>query len=383
MDLSERIVKQLIAIIRASFEVSDGEALCISPELIPQIEAIASRQSILSIVVVGLKNLGCSNLITDKMQIHFAKSTYDYIQRDEALKAISGAFDDSGIDYIPLKGAALRCLYPQPSMRESSDVDVLVREESLENAVSSLEKFTRFKYYKRAYHDVHFLNERVHLELHFSLLTNNDGFDRVLSRAWEYASSCGQGYKFAFSPEYQIFHVVIHAAKHLLEWGGVGIRPLLDLWVLRNKTTYSESTVRLLCKEAGILDYYDVCCRLLNVWFYGESHNEITNEFEKLVFSGGVFGSEATKVISQERKNLGKKRGYIFTRLFRSKREIQEFFPRSKKYPILVPFYQVVRWTHLRSPAKRKSAQSELRKRRRLTQEEIDRYDKLLKNLGF
>ena len=46
-----------------------------------------------------------------------------------ALDCIYKAFDENGIDYMPLKGACLKLIYPQPELRLMGDADILIRYE--------------------------------------------------------------------------------------------------------------------------------------------------------------------------------------------------------------------------------------------------------------
>ncbi len=373
--------RRLISIIRAAFGLEYNE-IDLSKEDVSSLVRIARRQSILYIFALGLKNMGYSDLLSEQLKDYCEnKTVYDFVQRDEALKVVTKTLEETSVSFIPLKSAVLRELYPKPYMRTSADIDVLVHEDDLKKAVEALESKTAFRCIKRGHHDMHLINQRVHLELHFSLMTNLEKMDDVLGRAWEYSVSIGTGKEYHFSPEYQVFYITAHAAKHFIKEGGVGIRPLIDLWLLRTKTTYDEDAVKSLCKEAGILGFYDVCCDLLSVWFNDGCYSDVTESFEELVFSGGVFGSEHTQIISRRRRNRGAK--YALKRVFRNSSDIKELYPKSKDHPILIPYYQVARWTHVLNPAKRRQAREELKHANSIDQAEIEKYDALMKTMGL
>lgn len=373
--------RRLLTIIKAAFGLEHDE-IDFSKEDVSSLVKIARRQSILYIFALGLKNMGCFDLLSEQLQDYCEnKALYDYIQRTEALKAVKQTLDNADISFVPLKSAVLRELYPRPYMRSSADIDVLVHKEDLKKAIDELETKTAFRSFKRGDHDVHLNNQRVHLELHFSLMTNLEKMDDVLGRAWEYSVSAGTGKEYRFSPEYQVFYITAHAAKHFIKEGGVGIRPLIDLWLLRTKTTYDDDAVKTLCNEAGILGFYDVCCELLSVWFNDGCYSEVTESFEELVFSGGVFGSEHTQIISRRRRNRGAK--YAIKRVFRNSSDIKELYPKSKDHPILIPYYQVARWTHVLNPSKRRQAREELKHANSIDQAELEKYDTLMKTMGL
>lgn len=370
----------IIMVIRAALGITSDE-ISFSQEDVFRIERIAKRQSIIPIIIEGLSNLRYADLLSEETNIQKAKAIYDFHQRNESLKQIASAFEADAIDFIPLKGAVLRELYPQPWMRTSNDIDVLVRECSVERATVSLEKRTGFKKFKLGFHDVHFVNEKVHLELHFNLLDDVGLIDDVFALAWNYAKPKENGYCYKFTAEYQMFYIVAHACKHFKGGGGIGIRPLLDIWLLKTKTVYDDNEVRTLCDKAGILKFYETCISLLSVWFEDQSYTELTRDFEELVLSGGVFGSSHLEILSRKRMKKGVK--YALSRLFIKNTRLKGMYPICKKYPILIPLYQMKRWIYLLKPKKQQEVREELKHARSITQADIDRYDGLMKRLGL
>ena len=125
------------------------------------------------------------------------------------------------------------------------------------------------------------VNSQVHLELHFTLKENAENIDRMLIRAWEYARPAEDGSsKYVFTPEFQIFHVIAHMSHHFLHVH-LGIRPFLDLWLLKNKTEYDETVVKAMCSECGILKFYEECFNLAEVWLGRGEHTETTRILEE------------------------------------------------------------------------------------------------------
>lgn len=373
-----KMKNQAVAIIRAALDITT-DSVAFDERNIADLVRLFSKQSLQYVMIVGLKKLSCAYLLGDSLKRYEAKAAYDYIQRKESIRQISEALNFSGVEHIPLKGAALRSLYPDPCMRSSSDIDVLVHEKDLDSAIRIIEEKTSFVFQEKTLHNAHFLSERLHLELHFSLQSNIKQMDRVLDKAWQY-SCCREDYVCDFTPEYQVFYITAHAAKHFIRGGGIGIRPLLDLWMLKTKTTYDENTVEQLCEEAGIHGYYIACMKLINVWFANDQYDEITDELESIVFSGGVFGSDHLKILAHKRKT-GK--SYMASRFVRPRNEIVEMYPICRNHPVLIPICQVARWTHLFNRKKRKAVREEIKHVNQLDQVEIEKYDDLLRKLGL
>lgn len=314
---------KLFAVIRVCMDHS-AEPIALSPSDCKELIQIGSRQSILPVIYTGFKKIGAQADFVKECDRARLKDTKHYILQNDALNRISAALDKEHISYIPLKGAVLRHLYLAPELRTSNDIDVLVKEQDLENAVAAIENATDFTMLKKGYHDISMINSQVHLELHFTLKENAENIDRMQIRAWEYARPAEDGSsKYVFTPEFQIFHVIAHMSHHFLH-GGLGIRPFLDLWLLKNKTEYDETVVKAMCSECGILKFYEECCDFAEVWLGSGVHTETTRMLEEFCLSGGVFGSAKFKNAGRQRKIRGWK--YIFSRVFPPAYQVKEYY---------------------------------------------------------
>jgi len=374
------IKENIVLILNAAFgikshnvEINEGD--------MPNLVSIFNRQNILPILSFGLKNMGYSNWLTDDLKKSEAKSVFDYTQRKTSLDEIAKVFESEAISFIPLKGLTICDLYPEPWMRTSNDIDILVHKEDLNKARELLEENTSFSFLKYDQHDVSFINKYVHLELHFSLLCGIEKLDIALFNPWIYSTNTANSHRYYFSNEFNLFYTVAHAAKHFLRNGGIGIRPILDIYVLKTHTEFNEELVTSLCDKAGVLGFYNTCCKLIDVWFKDDSHNELSQSFEDIVISGGVFGSKHLKMVSNKRRDSGKK--YISGRIFKTSEELKNYYPKCRNYPILVPYYQVVRWTKVFDINKTKDYVSEFKQADSIDQSEVEKYDKLLKAMGL
>ena len=99
--MNQSISEKLIAVIVSAFELTSKD-IEISSEDVSDITSIANSQKILPIIVDGLKNIGRSDLLTEKMLKDYAKAVYDHTQREVSLKEIADAFEKESIAYIPV-----------------------------------------------------------------------------------------------------------------------------------------------------------------------------------------------------------------------------------------------------------------------------------------
>ena len=365
---------KLFPVIRIAFGI-DSPASAPSAEECEELLAFGKKQSILPIIYAGLKKMDIPADLLKAIDRERNRDLRRFVLHNDALQKIEEVLNKEQIPYIPLKGAVLRNLYPTPEMRTSSDIDVLVHGDDLDRAVETIETHTDFKADHRAYHDISMLNQSVHLELHFSIKENDEKLDKMLSRAWDYAvptESC----RYAFTPEFQMFHVVAHMSYHFLH-GGLGIRPFLDLWVLRNKTKFDENTVKTLCQQCGILKFYEECCNLIDVWLEDDKHTETTEMLEQICLSGGVFGNREFKNAARQRERRGLK--YIISRVFPPASQVREYYSNASGEKHSLLYYYMKRW--ISWVKRRKELKRQIGEIMSTDQQYIDKTDELLRRL--
>ena len=307
---------------------------------------ISKKHDLAHLLSAALDKAG---LLTDnEVSKKFGKQQFVAVYRYENLKyeyeRICLTLEEARIPYIPLKGSVIRDLYPEPWMRTSCDIDILVHESDLEGAVTALVESLGYRANEeREYHDVSlFSDSGVHLELHFNIKENNDLLDHVLEQVWNYAEPVDDGaHKFELSKEFFIYHIFAHASYHFVS-GGCGIRPFVDLWILNRVWTYDRKAVIELCKQSKIEDFALAMRSLSEVWLAGEKHSELTEKMEKYLLEGGVYGTQES-VIAIKQQTHGGKLGYAFSHIFASYEQLKIKYP-SLKSKLLVPVYQVRRW---------------------------------------
>ncbi len=338
------------------------------------------NQSILPIIWEGIRDLDVSSDWRDKFNRTSMIDARNYVMRDYALNQIARTLDKTQIPYIFLKGSVLCALYPEEWMRTSFDIDVLVPEQKTDAASELIEKETDFKFQKRNYHDISMVSPYLHLELHFNIKEHMDNIDKLLEHVWDYAVTSGDGNKFILTPEFQVFHVIAHMSYHMVH-GGPGIRPFLDLWLLRNKTSYDEETVRQMCSNCGILTFYERSCSLVDAWMTGKPVPEELAMLEKYALNGGVFGNKENALASRQRAHRGL--SYYFNRVFMSRELLETEYPELKDKPYQLLVCQTKRWLRLLNPKKRRQVREEISTVRAMKSETIDSFDKLLVSLGL
>lgn len=146
----------------------------------------------------------------------------------DATDAVLGALDAAGVRAVALKGPVLaERLYPDPSVRLSTDVDVLVVPADLERACDALaalgytpEAGPADRYHRRHHHHIHLAGTRPPVvELHFRAYA---GFGVIMpAEAWveqaaEYRTRRGLR-TWVLAPPDELLYLAVHAAGHCFE----------------------------------------------------------------------------------------------------------------------------------------------------------------------
>ena len=283
--------------------------------------------------------------IKSKFEKQLMMAVYRYERINYELNSVREALNKAEIPFIPLKGSVLRRYYPEPWMRTSCDIDILVHEDDLNRAVASLTSDLSYRKEWKGPHDVSLFSESgVHLELHYSLIEEKSigQVESVLQAVWENAAPIDGTSEYLLSDDMFYYYHIAHMAKHFVV-GGCGIRPFLDIWVLNHcKNTDSKERDALL--TAGGLDSFAASAEHLSrVWFEGATHTDLTAQMEQYLLSGGVYGTTENRVSVQQVRKGGKFR-YILSRIWLPYDALKFKYPSLEGKRFLLPFYEVRRW---------------------------------------
>ena len=321
-----------------------------SDEQIHNIVKIAVRHDIAQLVVLGLKNNG---LITENSEQQYHQLIYKAVHREVKIRyefdKICAVLAKEKIPFIPLKGSVIRDYYPEPWMRMSCDIDILIHEEDLEHAVNALECNLDYKADDRvAYHDISlFAPSGVHLELHFNIKENMENIDRLLSDVWQNTVTPKQANEYCYSmtPEFFVFHHVCHMAHHFVH-GGCGIKPFIDMYIINNRFEYNDALLREILRKCDMENFYDNVLYVTDVWFGEETHNYLSKQVEEYILKGGVYGSLENRVTVAQGQQ-GNKVKYAMSRIFLPYNSLKNYYPILNTKKWLFPFMQIVRWFRL------------------------------------
>ncbi len=336
----------------------DGAALSaesvseLREEQLVQALELAERHDMAHLVAHRLITDGLLSVCSDELRARaesiFMTAVFRHGRRAYTCDRAVAALSRAEIRHIPLKGAVLQDFYPQPWMRTSCDIDILVRAEELERAVEAL-CADGFRVEKRDGHDICLaLDEGIHLELHFAFIEEgrfSEATD-LLDSAWESAEPVdSDGYRLLMKRELFYLYILAHAAKHI-ENGGCGIRPFADLYLAKRKYPPDRELLESLLSDCGLLAFYRAAEALSAYWLEGDRPDRDTLLLEVYILEAGTYGSLKNRLSSVRMYKGGGVR-YLCRRLFPPYGQMKTQYALLSRLPILLPVFWPVRWIRI------------------------------------
>ena len=320
----------------------------LTPELIINTVKLAKKHDLAHLVCHALLRSGRveSADIEKAMNRELILAHLRYERSEAELNSLCAALEQEGLPHIPLKGAYLRRYYPEPWMRSSCDLDILVKKSDLEAAERCLVSRLGYERGEAGPHDISFNSPGgVHVELHFSTVEEGRAVNasEILGAIWESAQPEREGgLTFVLSDPMFYFYHLAHMAKHF-ENGGCGVRPFADLIVLEALPQKDKEGRRELLVKGGLARFDAECLTLARAWFLSGTGSEVTQLLSHFVLTGGAYGNvDNMAVINSARK--GGRVKYILSRIFMPYIRLKALYPVIERHKWLTPFCQVHRW---------------------------------------
>lgn len=356
-----------------------------SPEQLPKLLKVANTHSMAHLLILGLKQNGLLPAENPELEKKLLKVIFQYERMQRELEKLYDSLENAGIPFLPLKGAVMRNLYPEPWMRTSCDVDILLRSEDAQKTADFLINNHGYTFRSKSSHDIALITPgKLAIELHYDLIESKHSASspEVLAKVWDTATlRPGHSHHYEMPDEMFYFYHIAHMAKHFAE-GGCGIRSFLDLWLLDNLSDADTQKRNALLVQGGLLAFAEGARKLSRVWFGEEEHTSLTRQMEEFILQGGTFGSTKTMVAIQQKKKGGRLK-YILPKIFLPYKILKGHYPILKKHPWLTPVMEVRRWGKLIFCGHLKRTAKEIQYNSQLPAAEAENAYRLLKELGL
>lgn len=330
-------------------KLSKQECALISDESVNEWIKLASKHDVQHLIEYGLKKNGLLSENDHKSQAQISKAIFRYTQLNYEFQRVCSILEAEKIPFIPLKGTVLRQYYPEPWMRTSCDIDILLHEEDLEKTADIFVKEGGTMPWGKGSHDISiFTPNHTHLEFHYTLVEEGVACKAaaVLSNVWEHASVCdGFHKKYELSDEMFYFYHIAHMAKHF-EGGGCGIRAFLDLWILDHLEQADVQRRDELLERGALLMFAKAARKLSRIWFEGEERDPVSEQMEAYILCGGTYGTTENMITVQQQKKGGRL-NYAVSKIFLPYEKLVFHYPVLQKHRWLMPAMEVRRWGKL------------------------------------
>ena len=248
------------------------------------------------------------------------------------------------IDYLPLKGIILKDYYPEESIREFADNDVLF-DEGKDELVKEffVKKNYEIKEFKKGNHDVYLKKPFFNFEMHRSLFGEDGDNQKIVLYFKDYLkkSKIREGKEHFLTDEDFYIYFTAHTYKHF-HVSGCGFRTLVDYYLfLRNK----ELDFKYINKELnkiGLLGFSNQIKTLANKLFDNKPLDANEEEVFLFIASSGTYGT-LEHSIEKKVKEKGKFK-YLVSRVFPPPSFYKYSYPWAYKCWALIPVAWISRF---------------------------------------
>ncbi|MBR0445667.1 MAG: nucleotidyltransferase family protein [Oscillospiraceae bacterium] len=378
-------IQAAIALIKSAIT---GEAVSLPEKYsMERTQRLLQEQGLLPIGFVGAGNCGypADSEIMLFLLDYYCMATVHSEQQLELIEKISQAFEKNGIDYMPVKGAILKTMYPSHELRGMSDADILIREEEYPRIRPVMEKLG-FRESGESDHEHIWLHKYLKVELHKRLIPSyNKDFYSFFGEGWDLAK-IQNGHRWAMTEEDAFIYNFIHFAKHYRDGEGSS-RFVIDLWVHMGKCPQLDMVyIREKMAELRIERFYDHIMAVIDAWFRDGQWSEVTERITQVLFNIDATERKQANAVAQSlhiTHDAGddKKAQKIqkLHAIFPSRDHMNWSYPRWKKVPL--PIAWVLRWLYLvffrRKAIQRKKEQVQV------TAQQRENYRKDLEYVGL
>lgn len=315
--------------------------------------AFGVRQSVLPLLYYGFEHSEIP--IPDEWraaaEAFILKNLFVDSRQLAALERIYAAFEENGIDYMPLKGAILKHMYPSTDMRPMGDADILIRVEQYDK-IRAVMQSLGFSEGVVTDYELVWKSGDASIELHKKLLPRyNCDYHDYYGDGWRLARRVSQsGFRYAMSDEDELTYLITHLAKHYRK-GGIGLRHLIDIWIYcRQKTELDFIYIDEQLRRLDLMPFGDNIIRTAKTVFEGGTPDAVGEAILAKMFNGGAFGTYKNRVLfeaalkNNTERNLGRSRVKIaLFHAFPPYATMKKIYPALDGKPILTPAYWILR----------------------------------------
>lgn len=289
------------------------------------------------------------------------RNHYDYIARDvkqiEAIKTIDQLLNQHHIDHLFMKGSILKFIYPETYMRAMGDIDVLIKEGTLQQVHELFKELNIVCTSHSKQHDVFEMPNGVVCEVHPMLYKPFNDHYQMIGEVWNHVH-LEEEHRYRMNPEFELIYLMYHLAKHM-EAGGIGLRSILDIGLYTKKyediideQRFNEFVQRMNMQTfmhtmlAFSEKAFGIRTKLTNdILLDDETYEELINylSVSGIHGIGRKHNAMASRVVTYKRKKQSRFKVWMDI-LFPNLETMIGIYPWLKRAKILLPIAWFIRW---------------------------------------
>lgn len=295
----------------------------------------------------------------------------------ETLEQLYAALEENGIQYMPLKGALMKYIYPRPEMRTMSDADILIHSQDRQVLAQVMESLG-YSPLSESDHEWNWTNDAIKVELHKRLVSSDDReYYRYFGDGWQWAKT-NTGCRWAMAAEDTFIFDFTHFTKHYCK-SGVNVRHIVDLWLHTTKNPdLNMAYIRNQLSQMRLEVFFDHVMAMMRAWFEDGAWDPRLEFMTDYIFSGGV-----SKAVSEQVRAGSGKKGklqVLLHKLFPGRKHLDWNYPSLKKVPL--PFAWVARWFMLLT-SRKENARETSEKMKSVSTESVKAHAQGLEYVGL
>lgn len=326
------------------------------PEKLPEnmdfqsVVNLMETQGLTALCYLGALNCGISeeDPIMEYLQDMYCVALISSERQIELIQNISQAFEENGIDHMPVKGTLMKALYPDHAMRYMCDADILIKEEQYPE-ISPIMESLGFREKGESDHEHIWKHPFLMVELHKHLIPSyNKDYYSYFGVGWDLAK-IQNGHRWSMTREDAFIYDTIHFAKHYRD-ASANSHFIIDLWIcLRTYPDMDHAYIRQQLGRLKMEAFYDNIIRVTKAWFESGSWDDVVERMSEILLA------EDKKQQKQRREVAGDTRAvqaegsakkarikHIWRRIFLTREQMDWSRPQFKHLPL--PIAWVARW---------------------------------------
>ena len=261
--------EQFFSLLRYALGAASSFDACPTGKEWDSIYVQAVKQSVIALLFTGVNRLRDEQEPPFQLALKWAADAEDVRALNELLnsesKRITCLFEAEGCHTAILKGQANARLYPDPMSRQPGDIDIFV-DGGMERVGALLTRLGLIEEGEKPQRHHWHLPEgfsEVIVEVHHRPLPRTDSDTRHTDRIMAYLQGefetattfCPEGFRVP-SIAYALVMQLSHMRRHAVMNGGIGLRQVIDYYVLLNHATDAElQQLRIQVKHFGMKQF--------------------------------------------------------------------------------------------------------------------------------